>query len=398
MTESECSSSSHVKDDARPYRKTNKPLMEKRRRTRINSCLVQLKALVLQAMKKDVSTAQEQNTQYSKLEKADILELTVKHLRHVQRTQIAADAVARYRAGFGECAQEVLRFIGGATVAEDVRERMAGHLTRCLASLTDQHLHHHYHQAHLQHLQQRGLVLLPHPAFPAPTPTTGQACLAGGVAGLVACSVTTLPSQVSQAGPNSLRDSHNSISLMSLATAPTAFQTPLSASTTNIATTTTSESLLVPGNGAPASLQVALLLTSSQTMPILTSNPTTSAETKKDCDDSEHDPIHVPVVLPAIAEPDPTPCGSPEEKQKLDDSPATRESDASLPVCRSVGRETPVPTPTRPEPPVSTTTGHQSPASPSRSPETSASNSRHNSLEVLASCVMSADEKMWRPW
>lgn len=30
--------------------------MEKRRRARINNCLVQLKSLVLQAMKKDVST------------------------------------------------------------------------------------------------------------------------------------------------------------------------------------------------------------------------------------------------------------------------------------------------------------------------------------------------------
>lgn len=30
-----------------------------------------------------------QNAQYSKLEKADILELTVKHLRNVQRHQMA---------------------------------------------------------------------------------------------------------------------------------------------------------------------------------------------------------------------------------------------------------------------------------------------------------------------
>ena len=36
----------------------NKPLMEKRRRQRINDCLVQLKGLVLQAMNKDVSTVQ----------------------------------------------------------------------------------------------------------------------------------------------------------------------------------------------------------------------------------------------------------------------------------------------------------------------------------------------------
>ena len=34
---------------------SKKPLMEKRRRQRINNCLQQLKSLVLQAMKKDVS-------------------------------------------------------------------------------------------------------------------------------------------------------------------------------------------------------------------------------------------------------------------------------------------------------------------------------------------------------
>ena len=35
---------------------SNKPFMEKKRRARINSCLGQLKTLVLQAMRKDVSS------------------------------------------------------------------------------------------------------------------------------------------------------------------------------------------------------------------------------------------------------------------------------------------------------------------------------------------------------
>lgn len=34
---------------------SNKPIMEKRRRARINNCLNELKALILDAMKKDVS-------------------------------------------------------------------------------------------------------------------------------------------------------------------------------------------------------------------------------------------------------------------------------------------------------------------------------------------------------
>lgn len=38
-------------------RKTHKPIMEKRRRARINHCLNEIKTLILEAMNKDVSTA-----------------------------------------------------------------------------------------------------------------------------------------------------------------------------------------------------------------------------------------------------------------------------------------------------------------------------------------------------
>nr|AMB73113.1 Hes B [Crepidula fornicata] len=113
-------------------RKNKKPLMEKRRRARINSCLSQLKSLVLQAIKKDSS-------QFSKLEKADILELTVKHLRALQRQQAAGamsqdtTVVSKYRAGFNECAKEVVRYMGSVReVNTDVKERVVGHLANCL--------------------------------------------------------------------------------------------------------------------------------------------------------------------------------------------------------------------------------------------------------------------------
>lgn len=55
-------------------RRANKPLMEKRRRARINQSLAMLKALILDSAKGD-------NTKHSKLEKADILELTVRHFQ-----------------------------------------------------------------------------------------------------------------------------------------------------------------------------------------------------------------------------------------------------------------------------------------------------------------------------
>uniref|UniRef100_A0A3P8WR05 BHLH domain-containing protein n=1 Tax=Cynoglossus semilaevis TaxID=244447 RepID=A0A3P8WR05_CYNSE len=63
---------------------SSKPIMEKRRRARINESLGQLKTLILDALKKDSS-------RHSKLEKADILEMTVKHLRNLQRHQLTGN-------------------------------------------------------------------------------------------------------------------------------------------------------------------------------------------------------------------------------------------------------------------------------------------------------------------
>ncbi|CAH1240481.1 HES1 [Branchiostoma lanceolatum] len=109
-------------------RKSSKPIMEKRRRARINDSLNQLKALILDALKKDSS-------RHSKLEKADILEMTVKHLRGLQRQQLTAAAntspslPGQYRAGFTECLVEVNRFLGASdSVDTQVRQRLLNHL------------------------------------------------------------------------------------------------------------------------------------------------------------------------------------------------------------------------------------------------------------------------------
>nr|AAQ93669.1 hairy C protein [Branchiostoma floridae] len=109
-------------------RKSSKPIMEKRRRARINDSLNQLKTLILDALKKDSS-------RHSKLEKADILEMTVKHLRSLQRQQLTAAAntnpslPGQYRAGFNECLMEVNRFLGASdSVDTQVRQRLLNHL------------------------------------------------------------------------------------------------------------------------------------------------------------------------------------------------------------------------------------------------------------------------------
>ncbi|XP_069473513.1 transcription factor HES-1 [Ambystoma mexicanum] len=120
---------------ASEHRKSSKPIMEKRRRARINESLGQLKTLILDALKKDSS-------RHSKLEKADILEMTVKHLRGLQRVQMTAalntdpSVLGKYRAGFSECMGEVTRFLSTCEgVNTEVRTRLLGHLAGCMTQI-----------------------------------------------------------------------------------------------------------------------------------------------------------------------------------------------------------------------------------------------------------------------
>lgn len=120
---------------ASEHRKSSKPIMEKRRRARINESLGQLKTLILDALKKDSS-------RHSKLEKADILEMTVKHLRNLQRAQMTAalnndpTVLGKYRAGFSECMNEVTRFLSTCEgVNTEVRTRLLGHLANCMTQI-----------------------------------------------------------------------------------------------------------------------------------------------------------------------------------------------------------------------------------------------------------------------
>ncbi|KAJ6666127.1 hypothetical protein lerEdw1_001031 [Lerista edwardsae] len=78
-------------------RKNLKPLMEKRRRARINDSLNQLKTLILPLIGKD-------NSRYSKLEKADILEMTVQFLKELPTPQASvSDSSNSYCEGYQAC-------------------------------------------------------------------------------------------------------------------------------------------------------------------------------------------------------------------------------------------------------------------------------------------------------
>ncbi|KAJ8667524.1 hypothetical protein QAD02_009187, partial [Eretmocerus hayati] len=112
----------------------NKPLMEKRRRARINQSLAALKALIL-------DSARLENTKHSKLEKADILELTVRHLQ--RQRSLAQPGLSRYKAGYQDCSREVSRYldapdiITGNTQPLDpaFKQRLLRHLDSCVSEL-----------------------------------------------------------------------------------------------------------------------------------------------------------------------------------------------------------------------------------------------------------------------
>ncbi|CAH3047203.1 unnamed protein product [Porites lobata] len=108
-------------------RKAKKPLMEKMRRARINDSLNELKSLVLDLLQKDAS-------RYSKMEKADVLEMTVTYLRAMQRKDTRTEdpkSLADYRAGFNQCANEVNRNILTSEGSDQLREKLLNHLASC---------------------------------------------------------------------------------------------------------------------------------------------------------------------------------------------------------------------------------------------------------------------------
>ena len=98
------------------YRKVMKPMLERKRRARINRCLDELKELMVTAL-------QSEGENVSKLEKADILELTVRHLHKLRRQQRLANNPVldtdRFRAGFTHAANEVSRCLA-ATPGVDI--------------------------------------------------------------------------------------------------------------------------------------------------------------------------------------------------------------------------------------------------------------------------------------
>merc|ERR1712226_483810 len=114
------------------YRKVMKPMLERKRRARINKCLDELKVLMVHAL-------QTEGESITKLEKADVLELTVRHLRKLRRQEMLtlnpSAEQENYRAGYTACATEVSQCLPRLAPSVDLttRTRLMSHLGHKLA-------------------------------------------------------------------------------------------------------------------------------------------------------------------------------------------------------------------------------------------------------------------------
>uniref|UniRef100_A0A673TIR0 Hes related family bHLH transcription factor with YRPW motif 2 n=1 Tax=Suricata suricatta TaxID=37032 RepID=A0A673TIR0_SURSU len=145
----------HGRDHRRGEREQLLGIIEKRRRDRINNSLSELRRLVPTAFEKQGS---------AKLEKAEILQMTVDHLKMLQATggkgYFDAHALAMdfMSIGFRECLTEVARYLSsveGLDSSDPLRVRLVSHLSTCAsqreAAAMTSSLAHHHHPLHPHH-------------------------------------------------------------------------------------------------------------------------------------------------------------------------------------------------------------------------------------------------------
>ncbi|XP_068514610.1 transcription factor HES-5-like [Anas acuta] len=112
--------------------KLRKPVVEKMRRDRINSSIEQLKLL----LEKEFQRHQPN----SKLEKADILEMTVSYLK--QQSQLQLKTVASFhkssqfdfREGYSRCLQEAFHFLSLHKVRTETQTKLLSHFQKSQAA------------------------------------------------------------------------------------------------------------------------------------------------------------------------------------------------------------------------------------------------------------------------
>ncbi|XP_030632744.1 transcription factor HES-5-like [Chanos chanos] len=113
-----------LKENQSLTNKLRKPVVEKMRRDRINNSIEQLKSLL---------SAEFLNQQPdSKLEKADILEMTVLLLRQKQQQQqqqsVSISSSVAVNQGFSRCVQEAVHFLSRTEVKTQSQRGLLNHL------------------------------------------------------------------------------------------------------------------------------------------------------------------------------------------------------------------------------------------------------------------------------
>ena len=102
-----------------------KPLVEKVRRERINSSIEQLKSLLGPKFLKQQPD--------SKMEKADILEMTVCLLRQLQQQNQGVESAAVDQ-GYSRCVREVAHFLSKEEVKTQSQRRLLNHFNKLQSS------------------------------------------------------------------------------------------------------------------------------------------------------------------------------------------------------------------------------------------------------------------------
>ncbi|KAI1882985.1 hypothetical protein AGOR_G00240520 [Albula goreensis] len=108
-------------------RKTRKPLVEKKRRARINESLQELRSLLTDTHVQ------------SKIENAEVLEMTVKRVEHILQNRaleaetINREASERFAAGYIQCMHEVHTFVSNCPgIDATVAAELLNHLLECM--------------------------------------------------------------------------------------------------------------------------------------------------------------------------------------------------------------------------------------------------------------------------
>ncbi|KAH8359906.1 hypothetical protein KR093_009359, partial [Drosophila rubida] len=117
------------------YRKVMKPMLERKRRARINKCLDELKDIMVECLTQE-------GEHITRLEKADILELTVEHMKKLRAQKqlrlgstpsSSADSklsiAESFRAGYVHAANEVSKTLAAVPgVSVDLGTQLMSHL------------------------------------------------------------------------------------------------------------------------------------------------------------------------------------------------------------------------------------------------------------------------------